>query len=207
MEGVHSYYAYLNRIQYKFLIMKSLFDFIVKPLDGKRYSNVKKIGSVDLIVSTSEEDFNFSNRYAEVIGVPVNYSGPIKEGYILLVHHNVFKYYHDMRGRQRSGRSYFKDDLFFVDSEQFFMYYDGKDWNPYDRYCFIKPIPAIQSYIFKPFSEEPLIGEMFIVNDYLRSQGVKKGDLVTYLPDTEYEFNVDGEKLFRMFDHHISMVI
>lgn len=108
---------------------------------------------------------------------------------------------------QRSGRSYFKDDLFFVDAEQFFMYYDGKDWNAYNRYCFVKPIPAIESYIFKPFSEEPLIGKMFIVNDYLKSQGVKQGDLVTYLPDTEYEFNVDGEKLYRMFDHHISMVI
>jgi hypothetical protein len=187
--------------------MKSLFDFIVKPLDGKRYTNIKKIGGVDFIVSTSEEDFNFSNRYAEVIGLPANYSGPIKKGYILLVHHNVFKYYNDMRGRQRSGRSYFKDDLFFVDSEQFFMYYDGENWNAYDKYCFVKPVPAIQSYIFKPFSEEPLIAEMVIVNDYLKSQGVKKGDLVTYLPDTEYEFNVDGEKLYRMYDHHISMVI
>ena len=187
--------------------MKSLFDFIVKPLDGKRYNNVKKIGGTDFIVSTSEEDFNFSNRYAEVIGVPVNYSGKIKVGDVLLVHHNVFKYYNDMRGRQRSGRSYFKDDLFFVDAEQFFMYYDGENWNAYDRYCFVKPIPTVESYIFKPFSEEPLIGKMFIANDYLKGQGVKEDDLVTYLPDTEYEFNVDGEKLYRMFDHHISMVI
>jgi hypothetical protein len=178
--------------------MKSLFDFIVTPLDGKRYRNVKKIGSTDLIISTSEEDATYSNRFAEVISIPVNYSGPIKKGDILLVHHNVFKYYSDMKGAQRSGRSYFKDNLFFVDLEQFFMYYDGEKWNSYDRYCFIKPIP---------FSEEPLIGKMFMTNAYLDEQGVKEGDLVTFLPDTEYEFEVDGEKLYRMFDHHISMVI
>ena len=187
--------------------MKSPFDFIVKPLDGKRYNNIKKIGDVDLIVSTSEEDFNFSNRYAEVVETPLGYEGPIKEGYVLLVHHNVFKYYNDMKGRQRSGRSYFKDDLFFVDNEQFFMYYNGNEWIAYDKYCFIKPIPPVESYIFKPLSEEPLIGMMKYPNEYLISKGVMSGNLVTFLPGTEYEFNVDGEKLYRMYDHHISMVI
>lgn len=187
--------------------MKSPFDFIVRPLDGKRYNNIKKIGGIDFIISTSEEDFKFSNRFAEVVEVPIGYDGPIKRGHILLVHHNVFKYYSDMKGRQRSGRSYFKDDLFFVDSEQFFLYYDGDEWNAYDRYCFIKPVPVIDSYIYKPFSEEPLIGEMVYPNEYLKSKGVNTGDLITFLPETEYEFNIDGQKLYRMYDHHISMVL
>ena len=187
--------------------MKSPFDFIVRPLDGKRYNNIKKIGSIDLIVSTSEEDVKASNRFAEVVETPIGYSGPIKIGDVLLVHHNVFKFYNDMKGRQRSGRSYFKDDLFFVDAEQFFMHYDGTQWNAYDRFCFIKPVPVMESYIYKPFSEEPLIGEMKYPNEYLKSKGVKEGDLVTFLPETEYEFNIDGEKLYRMYDHHISMVL
>ena len=65
----------------------------------------------------------------------------------------------------------------------------------------------MESYIYKPFSEEPLIGEMKYPNEYLKSKGVKEGDLVTFLPETEYEFNIDGEKLYRMYDHHISMVL
>jgi len=187
--------------------MKSPFDFIVTPLDGRRYSNIKKIGSVDFITSTSEEDFKASNRYAEVVETPIGYTGAIKTGDVLLVHHNVFKFYNDIKGHQRSGRSYFKDDLFFVDVEQFFMYYNGLEWQSYDRFCFIEPIPTIESYIYKPFSEEPLIGKMKYPNEYLKNQGVKAGDLVTFLPETEYEFNVDGEKLYRMYDHHISMVL
>jgi|TARA_R110000822_G_scaffold120913_7_gene254607 hypothetical protein len=187
--------------------MKSPFEFIVKPVGGKRYDNIKKIGGTDFIVSTSEEDFKHSNRYAEVVEVPILYKGPIKPSDILLVHHNVFKFYNDIKGGQRSGKSYFKDDLFFVDVEQFFMHYDGEEWHPYDRFCFIEPIPTIESYIYKPFSEEPLIGKMKYPNEYLKSQGVKVGDLVTFLPETEYEFNVDGEKLYRMYDHHISMVL
>ena len=90
--------------------MKSPFYFIVKPMKGKRYDNTKSIGGIDFIVSTSEEDHRFSNRYAEVIETPLRYSGPIQVGDTLLVHHNVFKFYNDMRGRQKSGKSFFKDD-------------------------------------------------------------------------------------------------
>ena len=187
--------------------MQSPFNFIAKPVEGKRYNNTKSIGGIDLIVNTSEEDHRFSNRYAEVIKVPYKYQGPIKEGDILLVHHNVFKYYNDMKGRQKSGRSFFRDDVFLIDDEQFFLYKRDGKWHTYDRYCFVKPIAAIDSYIKKPFSNEPLMGTMIYPNTYLVSQGVKEGDVVCFKPDSEYEFDVDGEKLYRMFDHQITMVL
>lgn len=185
--------------------MKSPFYFIAKPVNGKRYDNTKQIAGIEFIVSTSEEDFKFSNRFAEVVELPLGYTGPIKKGDILLVHHNVFKYYNDMKGRQKSGKSFFKDDLFFIETEQFFMYKHGSTWNAYDRYCFVKPIAATDSYIKKPFSEEPLMGIMKYPNKYLLERGINAGDNVCFSPDSEYEFTVDGEKLYRMYDHQITI--
>jgi hypothetical protein len=185
--------------------MKSPFYFIVKPINGKRYDNTKDIGGADFIVSTSEEDHKFSNRYAEVIELPVGYNGPISIGDTLLVHHNAFKYYNDMKGRQKSGKSFFKDDLFFIEPDQFFMYKKGINWYVYDKYCFVRPIPATEYYIEKFLTEEPLIGQMAYPNEYLLSKGVKQGDVVCFSPDSEYEFTVDGEKLYRMFDHQITI--
>jgi hypothetical protein len=185
--------------------MKSPFYFIAKPINGKRYDNTRNIGGIEFIVSTSEEDHRFSNRFAEVIELPVGYNGPISIGDTLLVHHNAFKYYNDMRGRQKSGKSFFKDDLFFIETEQFFMYQKGTTWYAYDRYCFVRPIATTQSYIKKSFSEEPLMGQMVYPNEYLLSQGVEKDDFVCFTPDSEYEFTVDGEKLYRMYDHQITM--
>lgn len=185
--------------------MRSPFYFIAKPVNGKRYDNTKEIGGVDFIVSTSEEDHKFSNRFAEVVELPLGYKGPIKEGDTLLVHHNVFKFYNDMRGRQKSGKSFFKDDLFFIETEQFFMYKQNGKWNAYDRFCFVKPIPTTQSYIKKPFSEEPLMGIMRYPNEYLLERGIKEGDMVCFSPDSEYEFTVDDEKLYRMYDHQITI--
>jgi len=185
--------------------MKSPFYFIAKPINGKRYNNTKDIGGIDFIVSTSEEDYKFSNRYAEVIEVPLGYKGNIEPGDILLVHHNAFKFYNDIKGRQKSGKSFFKDDLFFIETEQFFMFKKNEQWHSYDRYCFVKPISATESYIKKPFSEEPLMGIMKYPNEYLLSKGIKAGDSVCFAPDSEYEFDVDGEKLYRMYDHQITM--
>jgi len=185
--------------------MRSPFNFIAKPVNGRRYDNTKEIGGIELITSTSEEDHRFSNRYAEVVELPLEYDGPISIGDILLVHHNVFKFYNDMRGKQKSGRSFFKDDLFFIEPDQFFMYKNSSTWNTYDKYCFVKPIAAIDSYVKKPFTDEPLMGEMKYPNAYLLSKGIQEGDIVCFQPDSEYEFTVDGEKLYRMFDHQITI--
>ena len=94
--------------------MRSPFQFIVHPRDAKRYDNMRKYGDVDFIVSVSQEDHKFSNRYAEVVSVPICYDGPIKPGDTLIVHHNVFKFYYDMYGRQKSCRSFLHDDLFLL---------------------------------------------------------------------------------------------
>lgn len=185
--------------------MRSLFNFIVRPIDGKRYNNTKDIGGIDLIVSTSEEDHRFSNRHAEVVSVPCYYNGDIVPGDILLVHHNVFKYYNDMKGRQKSSWSYFMDDLFFVDEEQFFLYKHDREWRSHGRFCFVKPIPVTQGDIYKPSSEEPLIGIIKYGNSQLESMGVNAGDKVCFTPESEYEFHVEQEKLYRMFTNQIAI--
>lgn len=187
--------------------MRSPNQFIVTPFKGKRYNNTKDVGGIDLIISTSEEDHTSSNRYAEVVATPLSYKGGIKKGDTLLVHHNVFKFYNDMRGRRQSGKSFLKEDMFLVDPDQFYMYKNENGWNSYDRYCFVKPVPTEESYIFKPFSEEPLVGEMKYPNEYLLSKGVNAGDRISFKPESEYEFTVDGEKLYRMYDHQVTMLV
>ena len=185
--------------------MRSPFYFIVQPIDDKRYNNTKDIGDVSFITSTSEENHKASNRQGVVISTPIGYKGDIKIGDVLLVHHNVFKFYYDMKGRQKSGKSFFKDNLFFIEQDQFYMYKQNGMWNCQDRYCFVKPIPKEESFISKLGTEEPLVGIMKYPNKYLTSQGVKAGDRISFKPDSEYEFTVDDEKLYRMYDHQITM--
>jgi len=97
--------------------------------------------------------------------------------------------------------------LFFIDNDQFFLYKQKGKWKAYDRYCFIKPIPPEESFVMKTCNTEPLMGVMEYPNEYLKSKGIKKGDKVSYTPFNNYEFIVDGEKLFRLHDHQVTMVL
>ncbi len=186
--------------------MRSPHSFIVKPLNNKRYNNTKDIGGIEFIVSTSEEDHKFSNRFAEVVETPVGYDGKISKGDTLLVHHNVFKYYNDIYGRQKSGRSWLKDNLFIVDFDQFFLYKKGDEWKAFDKYCFVKPIKKKDSYIIgSGVKEEPLHGELVYLNDQLVELGLKKGDNICFEPFSEYMFDIEGQKLFRMYTSNITI--
>ena len=41
----------------------------------------------------------------------------------------------------------------------------------------------------------------------LEKLGVKEGDEISFTPHSEYEFNIEGEKLYRMFTDNITMVV
>jgi hypothetical protein len=185
--------------------MKSPFNFIVRPHNGRRYDNIKSIGGIDFITSTSQEDHTVSNRYATVISTPIDYNGEIEEGDTLVVHHNVFKYYNDMQGRQKSGKSFFMDDLFLIDDYQYYLYKHNDVWKAVDMFCFVKPIPKEDYYLHSAGTEQPLMGVIEYTNNVLISCGINVGDVVSFLPDSEYEFTIEGKKLYRVLTDSITM--
>ncbi len=187
--------------------MQSPFFFIVEPVKGKRYNNTKDIGGIDFITSTSEEDHKFANREAIVMEVPLGDDGPIKKGYKLLVHHNVFKFYFDMQGREKSGKSFFMEDMFLVDNDQFYLYYQNEKWNAHSKYCFIEPVKAKESFLGKTGKEEPLVGKVKYINKELLQLGVNIGDEISFTPESEYEFLINDQKLYRMYTNNITMIL
>lgn len=184
--------------------MKSPYNFIVQPYNGRRYDNIRKYGDVDFIISTSQEDFTVANRLAVVVSVPIGYSGPIKKDDHVIVHHNVFKYYYDMKGRQKSSWNHLFDDYFIVDTDQLYLYKDpdGEWMAPYP-YCFVRPISNEDKVISSTGAFESLWGEMVYFNNQLDE--VSKGDIVSFSPDSEYEFKIDGEILYRMYNKNICL--
>jgi hypothetical protein len=185
--------------------MKAIGNFICTPSGGRRYDNIKVIEGIEFITSTSEEDHKSSNRLATVEQIPAGYNGPIKKGDTLLVHHNVFKYYNDINGQRKSGKSFFKEDQFLVDFEQFFMYKNESGWHSNGRYCFIKPIRNTMEGMYNVVSTYPLVGELMYPSDDQIKSGLKSGDIVCFTPNSEYEFIVDGEKMYRVFDHQVTI--
>jgi hypothetical protein len=185
--------------------MKSPTDFICEPKDGRRYDNTKKFGDVDFIISSSEEDHKVSNRIAVVHELPSRYEGPIKKGAELIVHHNVFKYYNDIKGNKKSGKSFLRDNLFMLDSYQVFAFKNpGCEWVSLDGYSFVKPVKGQELRPMKAHRGfDDLRGRVAMKSPYLSEKGVKIGDMVFFAPDSEYEFRIDGELMYRVMDQSI----
>ena len=177
--------------------MKSVYNFVVTPV-GERYNNKKKIGNSELILNTEIFNHQYVNRQAKVISTPIIGNTDIKAGDIVIVHHNVFRRWHNVQGIEKNSKSYFNESTYFINKDQIFLYKRNNKWKSPKGYCFVKPLKAIDK--FNVESEKPLQGIIKYSDDT-----VKINDLVGFRPNSEYEFIVDGERLYRVLSNFITI--
>ena len=183
--------------------MKSVYDFVVSPIKS-RYNNTKKIGDKELIVNTEIYNHQFVSREAVVKSVPLIGETNIKVGDTVILHHNVFRRWHNIRGEEKNSRSFFNEQTYFISEEQIFLYKSGDtDWQAPKGYCFVKPIVSKNN--LDTNIEEPLVGVLKYLDSTLESAGLQKEDLVGFSPDDEYEFVIDGQRLYRVMTQFITI--
>ena len=178
--------------------MRSIYNFVVTP-KGERYNNSRQVGDVELIINTEIYIHQYVNREAKVISTPIISDNlGIKPGDTIITHFNVFRRWHDVRGKERNSRSYFDEDTYLVNFDQIFLYKRDKDWVAPKGYCFVQPIKDTDQFNME--IEKPLMG----VVKY--SDGtVNVGDVIGYKPKTECEFVIDGVKLYRVLSNLITI--
>ena len=177
--------------------MKSVYDFVIKP-KGDRYNNVKKIDNKELILNTEVFNHQFVNREATVVSTPIIGETDIKPGDGVIVHHNVFRRWHNIHGEEKNSRSYFNKDTYFITPEQIFLYKRYWEWKSPKGYCFVQPIKDNDMFSVEP--EKPLMGIVKYTDGT-----VKEGDLVGFRPSSEYEFIIDGKRLYRVLSNLITI--
>jgi len=180
--------------------VKSLFDFIVEPV-GQRYSNEIKVGDKSLIINTKAESFKSVNNIAKVIEIPKVFKTSIKVGDLIMIHHNVFRRFYDVRGNEKNSKAYFKDNLYFVQLDQIYLYKRKDKWKAFGDRCFVSPIK--DEVDIHNWLEQNLIGVLKYGNSALEALEINEGDLVGYTPYGEYDFIVDGRRLYCMKSNDI----
>ena len=177
--------------------MKSVYNFVVTP-KGERYNNKKKVDDGELILNTEIYNHQYVNREAIVISTPIIGDTDIKVGDTVIVHFNVFRRWHNVKGIEKNSRSFFNESTYFIASDQIFLYKRNGQWRTPKGYCFIKPLKAVDQFNIK--SEKPFVG----IVKY--SDGtVNKGDLIGYKPKTECEFMIDNQRLYRVSSNLITI--
>ena len=171
--------------------MNPRWKYLVAPC-GQEYNNLKIIAGKSLILNTSLEDAKYVNRIGVVLSTPKDSEIPINS--FVVVHHNVFRTYYDAKGKQRKSNEYFRDSKYLVDLDRIYMFNDGEGWKCTKNFIFISPVDFIQDKELHRADKD----EEEHVGIVKYSTILKKGTRVGFTKNSEYEFEVDGEKLYRM---------
>jgi hypothetical protein len=177
--------------------MKSVYNFVVKP-KGERYNNTKKLDGGELILNTEIFNHQYVNREAIVISKPIIGDTDIKPGDTVIVHHNVFRRWHNVKGIEKNSKSYFNEDTYFINHDQIFLYKRNEKWIAPKGYCFVMPLKAQNP--LNVGLEKPLQGIVKYTDGT-----IEVNSLVGFTPNSEYEFIVDGKRLYRVLSKFITI--
>ena len=177
--------------------MKSVYNFVVKPI-GQRYNNVKKVGDKELILNTEIFNHQYVNRQATVISKPIIGDTDIDIGSDVILHHNVFRRWHNVKGIEKNSKSYFNEDTYIVQPDQIFLYKKFWQWHSPKGFCWVKPIKNKDKYANSETQEN--IGIIKYTDG-----SFKINDLVGFTPISNYEFVIDNELLYRVYTKFITI--
>ena len=178
--------------------MKSLYQFIIKP-KKERYDNIRNIDDKTLIINTNIEDHQFVSKKAVVVSTPAAFDTDIRPGDEVYVHHNIFRRWYNMKGEEKNSSTYFKDDLYFAHLDQIYMY----NLKCHLDYCFVSPLKEIND--FSTLKEREHFGILKYSNKSLERVGLNPGALVVFTPNSEFEFIIEGERLYCMKSNDIAI--
>ena len=177
--------------------MKSVFNYIVAPKHG-RSTSTKEIDGKELILNTELQNHHYTSRLGIVSATPLAIDTDIQPGDEVIVHHNIFRRFRDVRGKEKNGKAYYDENTFFVQPDQIYAYKHNGEWKALDGYCFIKPLKSTNMFSVNP--EREGVGVIKYAGE-----GFNVGELVGFKPGMEYEFNIEGQRLYRVPANQITI--
>jgi hypothetical protein len=177
--------------------MKSPYNFIVSP-KGERYNNEVKVDDKSLIINSEIFNHQYVNRNAIVKSCPIHNNLNLQDGDEVLVHHNLFRRWHNVKGIEKNSRAYFKDNLYFASEDQIFLKKSKASWKSMPGFCFVQPL--VNDNDLENKLEHDTKG-VIVYTDGTFS----KGEVIGFTPFSKYEFIVEGKRLFRVHNKFITI--
>ena len=171
--------------------MHSVFNYLVEP-KGSRSTGKKNIEGQELLLNTELQNHEYVNRIGTILSLPlVTVYKELKEGDDVVVHHNVFRRFRDVRGKEKDSKNYLSENVYLVQPDQVYAYKRNNEWKALEGFVFVMPIK--ETRMFSVNDERPLIGIVKYSNGEF-----EKEQLIGFRPNSEYEFIIEGQRLYRV---------
>ena len=178
--------------------MHSVFNYLVEP-KGSRSTGKKDIEGQELLLNTDLQNHEYVNRIGKVLSLPLaNKYIELKEGYEVIVHHNIFRRFRDVRGKEKNSKNYLSENVYLVQPDQIYAYKKNNEWKALDGFVFVMPIKETKTFSLD--AEKPLKGIVKYSNGEF-----EKEQLIGFRPNSEYEFIIEGQRLYRVPTNSITI--
>lgn len=175
--------------------MRSIRDFILIPKGGELYTKNRMNKDSDLVLSAGIENHKNTNRVGVVVSIPADYNGDVKDGDEAIVHHNVFRKYNDIKGKERFSSGLIREGMYSAEPIEIFAYRTpGSKWTSISPYVFVHP-------------NRTSFGSIAITNSEYEAEGISEGTEFFYDAISEYEFVIEGEKMYRVNTRNICATV
>ena len=199
--------------------MKPMYEFIVEI--PKSHDDELKIKGTDVVLKLDvrHNQGERTIREGKIVAVPTKFDTRLDVDDIVIIDKNILTF-------QVHSDSLINKSQFLIDEEKgwyrvpldmIYLYKkNNKDeWNCPAPYLFVRPIKSTQQkkgdIIYKGFDDykgyKEQYGTVEILNEAAKATGLKKGDMVYYKKDREYEFTVDGELLYHMDNEDVLVIV
>ena len=191
--------------------MKPLYDFVVYL--PKRVKDTVNVGGQEIFLDSKFNEFEHRINYAEIVATPLKYNTGAKVGDMLFIHHHVmdhggaqcldYKEHLYKVGYNEGGG--FNTQCYAYKSKETGEIHMMTDW------IFVEEVeqPKLKSAVIELIETEKVLnrfGRVWCDSQYLNERGVKKGDIVFFEKNADYEMDVDGKKVWRMMFEHLIFI-
>lgn len=206
--------------------MKPIRYFIVEI--KKTVADTMKVGDTEIFLDNRFNEFKHRTFEGEVVGVPLRYPTGVELGDTLYFHHHVVLGGNHMmyRGDQVEELKGKRGQYIYEDQDLYYVTFDGgRDPHSNQAYAYKSKrtgeVRLLTDWVFLTPEEKEaelksdvleIVQKEKDYNQYgfirygsenLKKLGLSEGDKVFFMKDADYEMEIDGETLYRVYIQHI----
>lgn len=118
----------------------------------------------------------------------------------VILHHNVFRKWFNVKGHLKDSSNFVKKDTFQANTDMIFAYDRGDGWKSVDGWIFVKPIEKSIEDIWNTGNHETQTGIVKIADEHV-------GEKVFFEEWCEHKYYIDGELLYRMHKDNLLLLL
>ncbi|MGV6830309.1 MAG: hypothetical protein ACWA5P_01945 [bacterium] len=192
--------------------MQALHSYIVE-IDKPYSDTITTKGGQKLYINTKHSITTAANRKGVVVSQPALGDPKVAVGTEIIMDITVLMRQGYIKGGYQKSPNLADEakNWYYVDPNLLLMYKVGEEWLCHENHLFVKPIPFEKKEKYKGLIDlsdeqttyEKCRAEVVFVNEFLKYNDIKPGDILVIKEERDIAYEIDGETYWWIRNHDV----